>query len=77
MKFLSRNCKIIKTFASVLQNYWPKVKLSVGFRRGWSMVPGPRALGNRSILGDPRNSEMQQKINLSIKFRESFRPFAP
>ncbi len=38
---------------------------------------GPRALGNRSILGDPRNPEMQQKLNLKIKFRESFRPFAP
>ncbi|MEL7252459.1 MAG: carbamoyltransferase C-terminal domain-containing protein, partial [Bacteroidota bacterium] len=38
---------------------------------------GPRALGNRSILGDPRNPEMQRKLNLKIKFRESFRPFAP
>ena len=38
---------------------------------------GPRALGNRSILGDPRNTEMQKTMNLKIKFRESFRPFAP
>jgi len=38
---------------------------------------GPRALGNRSILGDPRRSDMQEKLNLKIKFRESFRPFAP
>jgi carbamoyltransferase len=38
---------------------------------------GPRALGNRSILGDARNSEMQKNMNLKIKFRESFRPFAP
>ncbi|OGR53351.1 MAG: hypothetical protein A2049_08040 [Elusimicrobia bacterium GWA2_62_23] len=38
---------------------------------------GPRALGNRSILGDPRNPEMQKKLNLKIKYRESFRPFAP
>ncbi len=38
---------------------------------------GPRALGNRSILGDARSSEMQKKLNLKIKFRESFRPFAP
>lgn len=38
---------------------------------------GPRALGNRSILGDSRNVEMQKKMNLKIKFRESFRPFAP
>jgi len=38
---------------------------------------GPRALGSRSIIGDARNSKMQTKMNLSIKFRESFRPFAP
>ncbi len=38
---------------------------------------GPRALGSRSILGDPRNKEMQKTLNLKIKFRESFRPFAP
>ncbi|MEY2496834.1 MAG: carbamoyltransferase [Verrucomicrobiota bacterium] len=47
---------------------------------GWfqgRMEFGPRALGNRSILGDPRRPEMQEKLNLKIKFRESFRPFAP
>ena len=47
---------------------------------GWfqgRMEFGPRALGNRSILGDPRNPEMQKRINLKIKYRESFRPFAP
>lgn len=38
---------------------------------------GPRALGARSILGDPRSPKMQEKMNLKIKFRESFRPFAP
>lgn len=38
---------------------------------------GPRALGSRSILGDPRDEMMQSKLNLKIKFRESFRPFAP
>ncbi len=38
---------------------------------------GPRALGNRSILADPRRPEMQRRLNLAIKFRESFRPFAP
>jgi carbamoyltransferase len=38
---------------------------------------GPRALGSRSILGDSRNKEMQKTLNLKIKFRESFRPFAP
>ena len=47
---------------------------------GWfhgHMEYGPRALGSRSILGDPRSSHMQQTMNLKIKFRESFRPFAP
>lgn len=51
-----------------------------GFVVGWfqgRMEFGPRALGNRSILGDARNSEMQKKLNLKIKFREGFRPFAP
>lgn len=38
---------------------------------------GPRALGGRSIIGDPRSEEMQSKLNLKIKYRESFRPFAP
>ena len=38
---------------------------------------GPRALGNRSILGDPRSTRMQSQMNLKVKFRESFRPFAP
>ncbi len=47
---------------------------------GWfqgRMEFGPRALGNRSILGDPRSEDMQTTMNLKIKFRESFRPFAP
>ncbi len=48
----------------------------VGWFRG-RMEFGPRALGNRSILADPRNPDMQKKLNLKIKFRESFRPFAP
>lgn len=48
----------------------------VGWFRG-PMEFGPRALGARSILGDPRNPEMQKQLNLKIKFRESFRPFAP
>lgn len=38
---------------------------------------GPRALGSRSIIGDPRNPQMQSRMNLKIKYRESFRPFAP
>lgn len=48
----------------------------VGWFQG-RMEYGPRALGARSILGDPRNTEMQKTMNLKIKFRESFRPFAP
>jgi len=48
----------------------------VGWVQG-RMEFGPRALGGRSILGDPRNSDMQKKLNLKIKYRESFRPFAP
>ena len=48
----------------------------VGFFHG-AMEYGPRALGHRSILGDPRNPEMQARMNQKIKFRESFRPFAP
>ncbi len=38
---------------------------------------GPRALGGRSILGDPRSEKMQKDLNMKIKYRESFRPFAP
>ena len=48
----------------------------VGWMQG-AMEFGPRALGSRSILGDPRNEEMQTTMNLKIKYRESFRPFAP
>ncbi|HES60229.1 MAG TPA: hypothetical protein ENO18_07345, partial [Caldithrix sp.] len=47
---------------------------------GWfqgRMEFGPRALGNRSIIGDARSADMQKKMNLKIKYRESFRPFAP
>jgi len=54
--------------------------LSTGKAIGWfqgRMEFGPRALGNRSILGDPRSSEMQKNLNLKVKYRESFRPFAP
>ena len=54
--------------------------LEKGDAVGWfsgRMEFGPRALGGRSILGDPRNPEMQKTMNLRIKYRESFRPFAP
>ncbi len=55
-------------------------QLATGNVVGWfqgRMEYGPRALGNRSILGNPCHPEMQKKLNLKIKFRESFRPFAP
>jgi len=54
--------------------------MSQGNVVGWfqgRMEYGPRALGNRSIIGDPRLPDMQKKLNLKIKYREGFRPFAP
>ena len=54
--------------------------LSLGEAIGWfqgRMEFGPRALGGRSILADPRSSNMQKRLNLKVKYRESFRPFAP
>ena len=64
-------CNLIEQVASLLAD--GKV---VGWFQG-RMEFGPRALGNRSILADPRNKDMQSKLNLKIKHRESFRPFAP
>jgi len=55
--------------------YLSKEKI-VGWFQG-RMEFGPRALGGRSILGDPRSEKMQKEINLKVKYRESFRPFAP
>lgn len=55
-------------------------KIAEGNVVGWfdgRMEFGPRALGSRSILGDPRSRDMQSTMNLKIKYRESFRPFAP
>ena len=63
--------ELIKTVAGFLAN--EKV---VGWFNG-RMEFGPRALGSRSILGDARSTAMQRQMNLKIKFRESFRPFAP
>lgn len=62
-----------------LQTYVAKALASekiIGWFQG-RMEFGPRALGNRSILGDPHSSAMQRTLNLKIKYRESFRPFAP
>jgi carbamoyltransferase len=60
---------------SVTANELSKEK-TVGWFQG-RMEFGPRALGGRSILADPRSEKMQKELNLKIKFRESFRPFAP
>lgn len=59
----------------LLASYLEKGRV-IGFFSG-RMEFGPRALGSRSIIGDARNAEMQSKMNLKIKYRESFRPFAP
>jgi carbamoyltransferase len=59
---------------------WTVDALCVGWAVGWMqgrMEFGPRALGARSILGDPRSPTMQKLLNLKVKYRESFRPFAP
>ena len=59
---------------------WVAAQIDAGLVVGWfqgRMEFGPRALGNRSIIADPRKKSMQQQLNLKIKFRESFRPFAP
>ena len=59
---------------------WTVTALCVGWAVGWMqgrMEFGPRALGARSILGDPRSTTMQKLLNLKVKYRESFRPFAP
>ncbi len=77
-----------KKFKAVYKKYDDESKLAqdaaellaAGCVIGWMqgrMEFGPRALGNRSILGDARNPEMQKKLNLKIKHREGFRPFAP
>ncbi len=65
------NKEIIKKTVNALK----KQKI-VGWFQG-KMEFGPRALGNRSILADPRSKSMQKDLNLKIKFRENFRPFAP
>ncbi len=63
--------EITKLIAEELAN-----NKTVGWFQG-RMEFGPRALGGRSILADPRSEKMQKELNLKIKFRESFRPFAP
>lgn len=70
-KFITDDAQLYREVASLI---------ATGNVVGWfqgRMEWGPRSLGNRSILGDPRNPEMQKKLNLKIKYREGFRPFAP
>ncbi len=62
---------LINTTAEFLSN-----EKAIGWFQG-RMEFGPRALGGRSILGDPRSDKMQKNLNLKVKYRESFRPFAP
>jgi carbamoyltransferase len=62
---------LIETTAKELSN-----EKTVGWFQG-RMEFGPRALGGRSIIADPRSEKMQKELNLKVKFRESFRPFAP
>lgn len=70
-------------FKELTEEEWPKriaelieSENVIGLHQG-RMEFGPRALGNRSIIGDPRSPKMQSVMNLKIKYRESFRPFAP
>jgi len=65
------NNELIKTIAHELS-----MEKTVGWFQG-RMEFGPRALGARSIIADPRSEKMQKELNLKVKFRESFRPFAP
>ena len=69
-KKLSQN-KLIDEVASALAN-----EKAVGWMQG-RMEFGPRALGGRSVIADPRSPVMQKQLNLKVKYRESFRPFAP
>lgn len=79
--------KVIRKYQAPMQHFTGEVlskevavMLDQGLVVGWvqgRMEFGPRALCNRSILGDPRKPDMQKKLNLKIKYREGFRPFAP
>ena len=62
---------LIEQTVTALQN-----EQAIGWMQG-RMEFGPRALGNRSIIADPRSTSMQKQLNLKVKYRESFRPFAP
>jgi carbamoyltransferase len=82
IELMGKKCKAVYRKAADLKTLATQVAadLAEGKVVGWfqgRMEFGPRALGNRSILSDARNPDMQKKLNLNIKFREGFRPFAP
>ena len=77
LKFIGANFEIFEyeDLINLTADYLSKEK-AIGWFQG-RMEFGPRALGGRSILGDPRSEKMQKNLNLKVKYRESFRPFAP
>lgn len=78
--YLDRNKYVYRKYAEAEKNQLLAKELDKGKILGFfsgRMEFGPRSLGGRSIIGDARKPEMQSKMNLKIKFRESFRPFAP
>ena len=77
LKSLGANYEVVnyENLIDQTSNYLSKEK-AIGWFQG-RMEFGPRALGGRSILGDPRSDKMQKNLNLKVKYRESFRPFAP
>jgi len=81
-RLMSKRYNAVYTHYEIFEQLAAKTAtdLAEGNVVGWfqgRMEFGPRALGGRSILGDARNEEMQKKLNLKIKYREGFRPFAP
>ncbi len=77
LKSLGANYEVLnyENLINQTSDYLAKEK-AIGWFQG-RMEFGPRALGGRSILGDPRSEKMQKNLNLKVKYRESFRPFAP
>jgi len=77
LKLIGANYEILnyENLIDKTSDYLSKEK-AIGWFQG-RMEFGPRALGGRSILGDPRSDKMQKNLNLKVKYRESFRPFAP
>ena len=77
LKSIGANYKVLnyENLIDQTSDYLSEEK-AIGWFQG-RMEFGPRALGGRSILGDPRSDKMQKNLNLKVKYRESFRPFAP